>query len=205
MGETVNIKTLADIVAVELFEVFRWEKCSATDYRWTCVEQQKHAKVRSKQHPSDVVFRYDDPYRGQIAHVNCDLKSYSASTVSSFDLEKTLCDLAKSIECAHKSSCFSEAFGVNGDVENVDGLLFLYNHDGKYNKDFDIRLEKILNKSIGLCADQRIYIFMPDRITYLYSVASDIQKRVAKLATENNYKTHDFYSPDLRVTPVGVS
>jgi len=202
MGETVNIKTLADIVASELFAVFRWEKCGATDYRWTCVEQKKHAKQRSKQHPSDVVFRYKDPYRGETIYINGDLKSYSAATVATFDLAGTLEDLAKSVECAHKSSCFSEAFGITGSVEVVEGMLFLYNHDGEYNKDFDQRLQQVASKSLGLCADQRIYILMPDRITYLHSVAHDIKQRIAKLTFENDYKDYDFYSPDLRVSAV---
>ena len=202
MGETVNIKTLADKVAAELFGVFRWEKCEATDYRWTCVELKKHAKQKNKQHPSDVVFRYSDPYRGETIYINSDLKSYSAGTVATFDLEGTLEDLAKSLECAHKSSCFSEAFGVTGSVEVVEGMLFLYNHDGEYQKDFDKRLQQLSNKSLSLVADQRIYILMPDRITYLHSVAHNIRQKIAELTVDNDFKDYDFYSPDLRVSAV---
>ena len=122
--------------------------------------------------------------------------------MATFDLAGTLEDLAKSVECAHKSSCFSEAFGITGSVEVVEGMLFLYNHDGEYNKDFDQRLQQVASKSLGLCADQRIYILMPDRITYLHSVAHDIKQRIAKLTFENDYKDYDFYSPDLRVSAV---
>lgn len=202
MGETVNIKTLADKVAADLFGVFQWEKCAATDYRWTCVEQKKHSKQRSKQHPSDVVFRYSDPYRGETVYINCDLKSYSAATVSTFDIEGTLEDLAETVECAHKSECFSEAFGLSGSVETVEGMLFLYNHDGEYQRDFDKRLEKLLNKSIGLVADQKIYLLMPDRITYLHSVANDIKQRISQFAMSGDFQSYDFYSPDLRVSAV---
>jgi hypothetical protein len=202
MGETINIKTLADKVADELFSVFRWEKCAATDYRWTCVEQRKHAKIKSKQHPSDVVFRYDDPYRGSIVHVNCDLKSYSSTSVATFDLEDTLLSLAQTVECAHKSECFAEAFGGTEAVQHVEGLLFLYNHDGEYHKDFASRLEKLLGQSLGLCEDQRIYLIMPDRVVYLYSIAKDIKNHISDLAVDDNYKGYDFYSPDLRVTAV---
>lgn len=200
MGETVNIKSMADILSAELFDCFKWEKCNATDYRWECVEE-NHGKKRT-QHPSDVVFRYDDPYRGVKVHINTDLKSYAKSTVDTFDLEETLINLAQSVECAHKSEGFAEAYGVDEQIFVVDGLLFVYNHDGDYDKDFQQRLEKINKKSLSLKRNHRLFVMGPERIGYLYSISRDIDTRVAKFVKAGGYGTYEFYSPDLKVSRV---
>lgn len=222
MGETVNIKEMADTLAEQIFDIFLWEKCLATDYRWMCVESNNHRKVKDsdkakqpptkvakkaakrkiKQHPSDAVFTYEDPYRGFTTHINADLKSYSKSTMGTFDLEGTLVSLAQAVECAHKSETFSEAFGNGGDVHAVDGLLFVYNHDGEYDRDFDDRLQQLSGKSLSIRENHRLFVMGPERVVYIYSVARDIEARVAKLVKKADYDHYKFYSPELRVTKI---
>jgi len=78
MSETSNIAKMAELLSSELFSEFLWKRTGPVDQDWKCVLESHHKNT----HPSDVVFYYDEPYEPVRTYVNCDLKSYSADTIS---------------------------------------------------------------------------------------------------------------------------
>lgn len=87
MAETVNISKMAELLSKEIFSAFGWQSKGLKNYSWPCVLPEQHHKKRIKKlHPTDVVFRYFDPYTNQTTYVIFDLKSYSKGTLKSTDL-----------------------------------------------------------------------------------------------------------------------
>jgi hypothetical protein len=144
MAETANIAKMAEKISADVFSVFGWESRALANHNWNCVELEKHHKKKGiKTHPTDAVFSYLDPYLGQQVYVNTDLKSYSSGSLESLDLTRSLRSLARATECANKSQEWQQLFVETGSNHSVIGLLFVYNHDGEYDKDFETELEKL--------------------------------------------------------------
>lgn len=196
MSETANIAEIAAILSEEIFPLFGWERVGPTDHKWDCVEIEKHNKKRAKVHPSDVVFRYRDPYRGLEIYANTDLKSYAAGTVESSDLTETLRNLAIAVECANKSPGWQAAYLPEASNYDVVGLLFIYNHDGEYDKDFGAFLSGVSLSKVKVAAGRKLFVMGPDRISYLNTVAKDILQERGATRLPNSDSCH-FYYPDL--------
>jgi len=177
MGETVNIAEMAVLASAEIFSVFGWEQRVLSDQNFDCVETEKHCKVKAKwkKHPTDTVFKYVDPYRGIDVYLNTDLKSYAKGTLDTTDLVGTLRSLSRTTECANKSPEWKTLFVDQTRNHEVLGLLFIYNHDGEYDKDFNEELASLAPSQIQLSPGYMVGIIGPQRVIYLNSVAKDIK------------------------------
>lgn len=191
MSETGNTAALAEIVSNEIFRWLKWETCSARDVDWDC-NSPEHDKTT---HPSDVVFYYEDPYSGQTIYVNTDLKSYKQSSITTNSVRSALKSLAMATDCALTNGNWQEKF-VNCENWDVSGLLFIFNYDGSYQKDFMSLLDKISLDSLGIKRDQRIGIFGPETINYLINMVGDLRKAVQdrRKVDETSY---NFYYPNM--------
>lgn len=173
MAETELIAKMADVVAKEMVSVFGWQRSGPLNQNWECVEN-GHDK---KTHPSDVVFGYDEPYTDQRIFVNTDLKSYAKGTITKEAVSGALRSLARSVECANRSKGWQDLYvGETAHWEAV-GLLFIYNHDGEYDGDFERICDSIDEKSIEISYGRRVFLIGPKRVAYLASVAQDIRMR----------------------------
>lgn len=100
MAETANIAAIAEKLSGELFAEFFWKRTGPMNENWAC-EKSEHHKVKT--HPSDVVFYYDEPYTNQRTYVNCDLKSYATSSITTSALRGAVESLTKQVACAEIS------------------------------------------------------------------------------------------------------
>ncbi|ELS0762290.1 hypothetical protein V6457_001238 [Vibrio vulnificus] len=194
MAETGNIEQLAKIVSRDIFKWFKWSMCKPKDVNWEC-ELAHHSN--KKTHPSDVVFFYDDPYSGQTKYLNTDLKSYAAGSITKSSISGALKTLAMSIECANISESWQQKFLLD-DVGfgDVAGMLFIYNHDSKYDKNFSELLSGVDFKDVPIADDNEIVIVGPDLIRRLHDVVSDMKMLKAddSLPGPDEYT---FFYPDL--------
>jgi hypothetical protein len=193
MSETGNIEELAKIISKDIFNYLKWNICKPKDVDWKC-EAEHHKK---KTHPSDVVFYYDDPYSGHTKYLNTDLKSYASATINKGSVTNALKNLAMSVECANVSGDWQDKFLLNPlNFGDVSGLLFIYNHDGAYDKDFDSLVKQIDLKELAISEDNQIIAMGPKLIERLLNVVTDIKllKSDDLFPGPDNYS---FFYPDL--------
>ena len=171
MAETANIAKMAEKLSKELFAEFQWQRSGTTNINWPCEDPDHHKK---KTHPSDVVFYYDEPYSQARTYVNCDLKSYAKDTISASNIKAALESLAMSLSCAEKSDEFRAHFLHDHVSPEICGLLFVYNHDGEYDKDFDALLNKVKNEKLDIPTKSKIVVFGPSDIYWLNNVRHEI-------------------------------
>jgi hypothetical protein len=171
MAETTNIAKMAEKLSKELFAEFFWHKMGPTNINWPCEDEVSH---KAKTHPSDVVFCYDEPYTQARTYVNCDLKSYAKGSISLGGIRSAIESLARALSCAEKS----EAFRVNFFHEHVSpeicGLLFVYNHDGEYDKDFSALLGQIKNEKLDIPSKSKIVVLGPSDVYWLNNIHHEI-------------------------------
>lgn len=171
MAETINIAKMAEKLSKGIFQEFLWGRMEHTNLNWPCEDQNKH---NVKTHPSDVVFWYDEPYSQSRTYVNCDLKSYAKGSITTASMREAIESLAKAIECAEKSQEFSDKY-IHQDVSaNIVGMLFVYNHDSEYDKDFGKILEKVKGEDLDIPKGSKIVVFGPDDIFWLNNVHHEI-------------------------------
>lgn len=192
MGETANIAEMASKISKDIFGVFGWTKVGPTDMNWDCTDEAVHA---TKTHPTDVVFWYDDPYQDDRVYVNIDLKSYATGTILKSKITSALQSLAKTVECANSGEKW-KALYVDSDINShCEGALFIYNHDGEFDRDF----RKLLNDAtttLRIPKGRRICVFGPAEIEYLYNIATDILTLRGKEELPGPSKC-DYWYPDL--------
>lgn len=203
-GEVANITEVATKVSKDIFKWFKWDSIPVMDMNFSCHKPEQHMKQsKSKKnkatekhtHPIDVVLKYFDPYLNKIILLNTDLKSYSRSSINSSKIKEAICSLAKTIDCARGSAEWQDRYVLEESSFEVRGMLFIYNHDNGYDKDFFNHLKSIKTESIGIKSDQIIHIIDPQRIRYLSTVIADMMKLHAdKELPRNNYT---FFYPDL--------
>jgi len=171
MAETANIAKMAEKLSKEVFAEFLWQKTGSTNINWPCEDEENHGK---KTHPSDVVFYYDEPYSQARTYVNCDLKSYAKDSISVGSIKVALESLAKALSCAEKSEEFRKNFLHEHVSPEICGLLFVYNHDGEYDKDFDALLDKVKNEKLDIPPKSKIVVFGPSDVYWLNNVRHEI-------------------------------
>src|ERR1700722_14749340 len=142
-GENQNIAVMAERASMEIFDVFGWKLVGPRNKNWACVQQEKHDRKRSGTHPSDTVFRYEDPWSGKDFYVTSDLKSYAKGTIKQQPVVSALRNLSRSVECANRSEEFQTLYLDGTRQHHVMGMLFVYNHDGGYDEDFNAGLEPV--------------------------------------------------------------
>src|ERR1051325_1401643 len=173
-GENQNVAVMAEKAAKEIFEVFGWRQVGPKNINWACVEQEKHDRKRAKTHPSDVVFRYEDPWSGKDTYVTSELKSYAKGTIEQYSLSSTMRGLSRAVDCANKSEEFQTLYVDATRQHHVMGMLFVYNHDGGYDEDFGKAMEAVQPSQVDVAENNRVGVVGPKRVTYLHTVAKDI-------------------------------
>lgn len=192
MGETENISKMAEKLSSELFNVFLWEKVGPTNVNWPCLNKD-HGK---KTHPTDIVFTYKEPYMSKRMYLNCDLKSYAKGTINTGTVRTALQSLSQTIDCAACSKEWNDKYKYYKDNYTINGLLFIYNHDGEYDKDFDTILDALKNDDLNIPKGRKIFVLGPRDICFLATVTMDIiaLRGLKKLPDEDRC---NFYFPDL--------
>ena len=177
MSETVNIAALAQSVATRIFNVFGWEMEGLQDENFPCSKAEKHqTKSVGSTHPVDCVFSYPDPFSTKQIYLIFDLKSYASSTIKTTDFAPYIRGLSKTIDCARVSDPWQKRY-VSSEITDwhVEGSLFVYNHDGNYDKSFKEKAKGLAPSSLSHGITSRIHLFCPDDISYLESIAQDMK------------------------------
>jgi hypothetical protein len=193
MAETANIARMAEILSSSLFGDFLWQRTGPTNQNWPCEDQEKH---NAKTHPSDVVFYYDNPYTLARTYVNCDLKSYASGSIKPGRIGAAVESLARSLSCAEKSAAWQKLFLHDYVTAEICGLLFVYNHDGEYDRGFRQLLEDMEPKLDDIPKRSKIVVLGPDDIFWLNNVRYEIVQMRGKgiLPAASSCK---FYYPHL--------
>ncbi|WP_045420042.1 hypothetical protein [Vibrio jasicida] len=182
MSETANIAKMAELVSKNLFSAFKWGRKEAQDHSWDCVTPEEHDDKDS--HPSDCVFHYRDPYDNQVKYVNTDLKSYQKTSINKVQIRKAMHSLTYATNCAQYNPNW-QALYKPVDSHQVHGMLFVYNHCGKYNGNFDDILDDVnqsdkeRTKVNHLEGYSQVYVMSPEKITELNSIAKDLKLMTA--------------------------
>ncbi|PYJ10657.1 MAG: hypothetical protein DMF06_05565 [Verrucomicrobia bacterium] len=196
MSETENIAAIGNIISDQIFDVFGWQSVGPRNLNWECVDQEAHQRKRVKTHPSDVVFTYSDPYGGFPLFLNTDLKSYARDSITAAAVQEALGALAYTVDCAAKAPRWADHYAAHKENWSVAGLLFIYNHDGGYHRDFDVLLDQVKPGQVRLPPGKRIFVMGPTRIEYLNTIAHDISAQRGREKLPAKEKC-GFYTPDL--------
>ena len=193
MPETTNTATMAKKASEEVFAEFGWQQRGPEDTNWDCVAREKH---RLETHPSDVVQSYEDPYEDAKVFLNVDLKSYAVGSLKKPQIRGAVTDLCKAADCANVSAGWRNLYGDDARNYRCHGLLFVYNHDGEYDGDFEKLFAAMDTKDAALEIPNRVFVFSPDTVSYLATVANDLRgsRGTGLLPSKKNYS---FYYPDL--------
>lgn len=167
----------------------KWELKPPRDENFPCYIE-SHDKDT---HPTDVVFHYKNPYTNKTIYVNTDLKSFTKSSINKNSVISALKSLAISIECANVSPEWQNTF-CHDDNYDICALLFVYNYDGTYDKDFnsDI-LAKFNLDTLKIPKNQSMAIFDPKTIQYLLNVSDDIKNQLIEKEFASPSKYNFFY------------
>ena len=118
-GETKNIDEIAGIISSRIFDELGWQCQTTTDISWDCClmshlsSKQQLAENPKKTHPTDVVFKYKDPYSDEAQYIQTDLKSYCAKTIEgSRTILSTIRSLSQQVECAPRNSTWKKYFWI---------------------------------------------------------------------------------------------
>lgn len=210
-GETEAIAAMATRVAKDVFKWFKWDRVPLSNQNFSCKKQDKHAPTKKQEHthPVDVVFKYNDPYLEQTVLLNTDLKSYKQTSITPPNIRGALKSLAQTIDCARVSNEWRTRYDTSGSAE-IRGLLFVYNHDAEYDRNFSRFLTPQKGKqddndaAKGLTADtipieagQLIHIVEPRTIAYMTTIVADVQR----LHTEGSFPARNYYFfyPELKL------
>lgn len=204
-GEVANITEVAVKVTKDIFKWFKWDAVPIMDENFDCHKVDKHkappkkkSKVLSEpkhSHPVDVVFKYFDPYTNRVVMLNTDLKSYAKGSISTPNIIAALESLAKTIDCARSSSEWQRKYILDEMLYEIRGMLFIYNHDGEYHKDFLKLVEPINTDKLGIQEGQMLHVLDSERIRYLFTVVTDMKNLHAE--DEFPIKDYSFFYPDL--------
>ena len=173
MAETGPISQIAEKLANEMFGEFLWTRSGPINQDWSCQEPEKHD---AKKHPTDVVFVYDEPYALKRTYLQCDLKSYAKGSITKSSVRKALLSLATQVSCAEVSDEWQRLY-TSGDADyDISGLLFVYNHDGEYDKDFKKIIAELKNEALEIPIRSRIYLLGPEDIYWLDNVRLEMRQ-----------------------------
>jgi hypothetical protein len=173
LAETSNIALMATKLSDEVFSEFFWTKVGPEDQNWPCEDKEHHGVST---HPADVVFYYDEPYSERRTFVHCDLKSYAKSSISVENVQSAVASLARQVACAEKSETWRNLYMHGNVTPDVCGLLFIYNHDGEFDRDFSSMLASVKRKDLLLPKGARLFVLSPRDIFWIDNVRYDIRQ-----------------------------
>jgi len=184
-GETKNIDEIAGIISSRIFDELGWKTQSTTDISWGCClrshlsAKQLLSENPKKTHPTDVVFKYRDPYSDETQYIQTDLKSYCASTLENTNsILKNIRSLSQQVACATRSPEWRSLFVDNTNEQyQVNGLLFIYNHDNNYDSSLLDKLSGAATAVYDLPEHSMIAVFDPTMIRFLLDVTEHIETR----------------------------
>lgn len=177
MAETQVIARMAEKLSDEILGEFFWRKTGPMNANWECEHPDAHGV---KTHPTDTVFFYDEPYAEARRYVQCDLKSYSKSSISRSQMKSAIISLAKQVRCAETSAEWQRMYVDDDSTPLISGLLFVYNHDDEFDADFDRLLIELRSEDLDLNPDSRLFVFGPDDINWFNRVATEIRQMRGK-------------------------
>ena len=197
MSETQPTSEIARKVCDDIFSSFHWELHPRSDADFPCTNPDHRTPTdqQKKTHPADIVFYYEDPYTGCRTYLHTDIKSYAKDSIAPGKVRSALRSLCLTVECARHSADWRKFYSVPDDVSyDVQGLLFVHNHDHGYEENFTDAVEKISIAALPVAVDTIIHFIGPLDILRLYSIANDLMrlKYEKKLSEE-----YSFYYPDL--------
>tara|TARA_R110001599_G_scaffold28026_2_gene97496 strand:- start:6347 stop:7348 length:1002 start_codon:yes stop_codon:yes gene_type:complete len=172
MAENASISAMAEELSIELFHYFYWGKIGEDNHDWPCENKEAH---KAATHPCDAVFYYDEPYDQKRTYLHTDLKSYGKGSIDKSSIETALISLANQVSCANISSHWSEKHRHGHVPYKVHGLLFIYNHDELYDKDFSHLLSNIDINKLALPSKTKIFVLGPEEINWLQIVMNNIK------------------------------
>jgi hypothetical protein len=202
MAETAPREEIGRLIADMIFSKFGWKQAGPYNQNFECVELDLHKKQRAKSHAGDVIFYYPDPYLGMDVYLHCDLKCYGAASIESSDLKKWVRDLAIAVDCANKSPAWARLYDQTDGNHTVYGLLFIYNHDHGYDRDYKSVMMQAGNGISQLPEGKRLFVIGPEDALYLYNVARDIATMQGDKKLPIDDAHFSFCHPDLENTPV---
>ena len=173
MAETSKIALMAMKLSEELFAEFFWTKVGPEDQNWPCEDPDHHGVAT---HPADVVFYYDEPYSLKRTFIHCDLKSYAKATITPTAVHGAIESLAKQVACAEKSEKWRDLYMHGNITPDVCGMLFVYNHDGGFDKEFSSYLTAVKDEKLPLPKGARLFVLGPRDIFWLDNVRYDIRQ-----------------------------
>lgn len=180
-GESSNISKMAEFLSDEVFSEFFWEKVGPVNENWPCEESEKHS---CSTHPADVVFYYDEPYTQERTYVHCDLKSYAKTSIQTNAIQNALTSLAKQVACAEKSDTWRKRYMHENVNPSVCGLLFVYNHDGEYDRTFHSHLTSVKQDKLNLPKGSKLCVLGPEDVFWLDNVRYEIRQMRGKAGTD---------------------
>jgi hypothetical protein len=172
MSETENISKMAEILAKDIFKELKWQRERPINTNYPCINIESHAK---KTHPSDIVFSYIEPYTGHRLYVQLDLKSYARSTIKADSIAASISSLAIAVECATISDEWKKLYVSGTNSIDVIGLLFIFNHDGGFDSQFDSFLENVAHKNPRIPSGVKVFVIGPQDIWYLNNIIMDMK------------------------------
>lgn len=192
MGESQNIAMLAEMVSNDICSFLGWEVVGRTNFNFPCTKQEIHQKEVAKSHPCDCIFKYKDPYTGADHYFLTDLKSYSKTKLEKANFSGALRDLAKSVECANVSVDDFQRCINSESSWFLHGMLFIFNHDDEFDKDFKGKIEACVQTTFSLPRHSRVVVIGPPEIRFIYNVRNDVMNSVGK---DNVMKQLRFFYP----------
>lgn len=89
-------------------------------------------------------------------------------------VRKAIESLAKQIECAETSQTWSDRYIHQHVIASICGLLFVYNHDGEYDANFEDHLNAIKDEELAIPEGSKIVVLGPKQIFWLDNVCNEI-------------------------------
>lgn len=196
MAETANIAKVAEKISKEMFAEFFWTKRGPTNFNWDCLNKEVH---RKDTHPSDVVFWYDEPYSHYRTYIQTDLKSYAAQSLTTTAVRDAIQSLAKQVSCAEISDQWRNQYVAEGVTPQICGMLFIYNHDGGFDREFSKILQNIDVEKVDIPKGTKIVVLGPEDINWLDNVRYELRQLYGSQDEDALPGRHNcrFFYPDL--------
>ncbi|WP_336938105.1 hypothetical protein [Acinetobacter modestus] len=218
-GERGNISKAANKVASKILPFLGWNPIGPVDENFPCTRPSEHTNGKTAHnHPTDTVYQYFDPYRKKNILLNTDLKSLGKDSISNSSIRKALKSLAATIECARSSEVWADRYPAdksNSSSNQIEGLLFVYNHDQDYKDNLISKLagiesesleesneKKIHTENIKIADGMQVNILDPISINYILSIATDyrdLKDEKERDTTFGKIEEHYFCYPELKL------